>query len=312
VQLGIFISEVTADRTSVGGLLANARRAEELGFATAWVPHIPWSLDGRAALTLASTVTHTIELGTAVMPTYTRHPLAMAQQALSVQAASAGRLALGVGPSHPVVIETMFGMEYESPAAHTREYVEVLRAAFACSGHVAYEGAHFRVNAMLDVPGAAPAPILIAALAPLMLRVAGEVADGTITYWANERAVAEHIVPRITRAAESAARPSPRVIVGIPIALVDDADAGRAETAALFDGYNAISTYQRIMARGGDDATPREIAIIGTERDLRARLRSYADAGATEIAAAPIGLGGDPLAAQQRTIEFLGSLHGEL
>ncbi len=144
------------------------------------------------------------------MPTYTRHPLAMAQQALSVQAASDGRLALGIGPSHPVVIESMFGMEYESPARHTREYVEVLRAAFACTGHVAYKGDHFRVNAMLDVPGASPAPILVAALAPMMLQVAGEVADGTITYWANERAVAEHIVPRITRAAESAGRPSPR------------------------------------------------------------------------------------------------------
>lgn len=311
MQLGVFISEVTADRTSVGDLLANAKQAEELGFATGWVPHIPWSFDGLAALTLASTVTGTIELGTAVMPTYTRHPLAMAQQALSVQAASSGRLALGIGPSHPVVIESMFGMEYETPARHTREYVEVLRAAFACTGHVSYKGDHFQVNAMLDVPGASPAPVLVAALAPMMLQVAGEVADGTITYWANERAVAEHIVPRITRAAESAGRPSPRVIVGIPVALVDDLEAGRAEAAALFDAYNSISTYQRIMARGGEGVTPREIAIVGTERDVAARLRAYADAGATEIAAAPIGLGDDPAAARRRTLEFLGSLHGQ-
>jgi F420-dependent oxidoreductase-like protein len=312
VQLGVFISEVTADRTGVGDLLANAWRAEELGFATGWAPHIPWSLDGLAALTLAATVTDTLELGTAVMPTYTRHPLAMAQQALSAQAASGGRLVLGIGPSHPVVIETMFGMEYTAPAQHTREYVEVLRAAFACTGHVAHEGEHFRVNAMLDVPGASPAPILIAALAPLMLRVAGWVADGTITYWANERAVAEHIVPRITRAAEQAGRATPRVIVGIPIALVDDVDAGREDAAALFDAYNSISTYQRIIARGGEDVTPREIAIVGTGRDVIARLRAYADAGATDIAAAPVGLGGDPAATRRRTLEFLGSLHGQL
>ena len=311
MQLGVFISEVTADRTSVGDLLTNARRAEELGFATGWVPHIPWSFDGLAALTLAATVTDTLELGTAVMPTYTRHPLAMAQLALSAQAVSGGRLALGIGPSHPVVIETMFGMEYTSPAQHTREYAQVLRAAFACTGHVAYEGEHFRVSAMLDVPGAAPAPILIAALAPLMLQVAGEVADGTITYWANERAVAEHIVPRITRAAGQAGRPSPRVIVGIPIAVVDDVDRGLAEAAALFDAYNSISTYQRIMARGGDDVTPREIAIVGTEREVLTRLRAYADAGATDIAAAPIGLGPDPAAARRRTLELLGSLHGQ-
>ena len=236
MRIGLFIGDATGTRTSVEDLVASARSAEAAGFSTGWVPHIPWSLDGLTALALAGQVTERIELGTAVMPTYTRHPLAMAQQALSAQAASGGRVALGIGPSHPVVIERMFGLEYDRPAAHTREYVEVLRRAVAASVEqgkpegefVAFEGEFFRVSSMLVVPGAdAPMPILIAALAPLMLRVAGEVTDGTITYWANERAIGEHVVPRITRAADDAGRPSPRVVVGIPVAVVRDPAAAR-------------------------------------------------------------------------------------
>src|SRR6185312_1561306 len=130
MRLGVFIGDASGLRTDVAGLLDNAREAERLGFATGWLPHIPWSLDGLTAVALAGQVTNRIELGTAVMPTYPRHPLAMAQQALSAQAATDGRLVLGIGPSHPVVIESMHGLEYARPAHHTREYVEVLRAAF--------------------------------------------------------------------------------------------------------------------------------------------------------------------------------------
>ena len=134
MRIGMFIEGVSGERTTVEALLASARDAEERGFTCGWVPHIPWSLDGLTALALAGRVTDGIELGTAVMPTYPRHPLAMAHQALSTQAAAGGRLVLGIGPSHPVVIEGMHGLRYESPARHTREYVEVLRAAFACTG----------------------------------------------------------------------------------------------------------------------------------------------------------------------------------
>ena len=207
MRIGLFISDVSGAQTDVDELLANARAAEALGFTTGWVPHIPWSLDGLTALALAGQVTSRIELGTAVMPTYPRHPMAMAQQAMSTQAATSGRLVLGIGPSHPVVIESMFGLAYERPARHTREYVEVLRAAFAGTGHVEYHGEFFDFSSMLVVPGSTPAPIMIAALAPRMLQLAGELTDGTITYWANERAVGEHIVPGIVAGAESAGSP---------------------------------------------------------------------------------------------------------
>ena len=216
MRIGLFISDVSGAQTDVDELLANARAAEALGFTTGWVPHIPWSLDGLTALALAGQVTNRIELGTAVMPTYPRHPMAMAQQAMSTQAAADGRLVLGIGPSHPVVIENMFGLAYDRPARHTREYVEVLRAAFAGAGHVEYRGEFFSFSSMLTVPGSTPAPIMVAALAPRMLQLAGELTDGTITYWANERAIGEHIVPGITAAATAVGRPAPRVVVGLP------------------------------------------------------------------------------------------------
>jgi 5,10-methylenetetrahydromethanopterin reductase len=311
MRIGVFIGDASGARTSVDELLAAARTAEARGFTTGWVPHIPWSLDGLTALALAGEVTRRIELGTAVMPTYPRHPLAMAQQALSTQAATNGRLALGIGPSHPVVIERMYGLEYQAPARHTREYVEVLRAAFACTGNVEYHGEFFDFSSMLDVPGASPAPVLVAALAPLMLKVAGEVADGTITYWANERALTEHIVPRITRAAEAAGRPAPRIVVGLPVAVCDDRDSARERAARVFTAYQGIPTYQRVMARGGD-AAPEDIAIIGPESEVRARLRAYADAGATDLCAAPLGLEADRDASYARTIDVLASMTPEL
>jgi 5,10-methylenetetrahydromethanopterin reductase len=227
---------------------------------------------------------------------------------MSTQAAAGGRLVLGIGPSHPVVIESMHGLAYERPAHHTREYVEVLRAAFAGTGHVEYHGECFDFSSMLVVPGSTPAPIMIAALAPRMLRLAGELTDGTITYWANERAVAEHIVPGIVAGAESAGRPTPRVVVGLPVAVCDDAEDGRDRAAKLFEAYLNIPTYQRVLARGGDDTTPADVAVIGTEAEVTARLRSYADAGATDLCATALGLGPDREASQRATIELLASL----
>jgi alkanesulfonate monooxygenase SsuD/methylene tetrahydromethanopterin reductase-like flavin-dependent oxidoreductase (luciferase family) len=153
---------------------------------------------------------------------------------------------------------------------------------------------------------------MVAALAPRMLKVAGELADGTITYWANERALGEHIVPGITAAAEAATRPAPRVVVGLPVAVCADADAGRERAAKLFATYLNIPTYQRILARGGDDTSPADVAIIGTEAEVTARLRSYAAAGATDLCATALGLDDDRDASQRRTVELLASLAPDL
>jgi F420-dependent oxidoreductase-like protein len=307
MRIGVFIGDANGERTTVATLQAQARAAEAAGFATGWVPHIPWSLDGLTALALAGTVTDRIELATAVMPTYTRHPLTMAQQALSAQAAAGGRVTLGIGPSHPVVIEKMYGLEFDRPIAHVREYIEVLRRAFDGPGQVVFHGDLYRTDALLEVPGGSPMPILVAALAPQMLRLAGAVADGTVAYWADERAVADHVVPRITAAAEAAGRPGPRVVAGLPVAIVDDPDAAREQATRMFAAYTRIPTYQRILARG-EAGHPVDVAIIGDEAHALRRLRGFADAGATDLCAAPLPVGPDGEETKRRTVAWLASL----
>jgi F420-dependent oxidoreductase-like protein len=307
MRVGVFIGEATGERTSVDQLLANAKAAEDRGLATGWVPHIPWSLDALTALALVARETERIELGTAVVPTFPRHPMSLAQDALTVQAVAGGRLTLGIGPSHPVVIERMYGLSYDKPASHTAEYVEVLQACFAGTGMVDHDGERFQVHAMLDVPGGSPVPILVAALAPRMLELAGRLTDGTITYWADEKAVGEHVVPRITAAASDAGRPAPRVVVGLPVAVVTDADAARDRAAKLFSAYEAIPTYQRILGRG-DAASPVDVAVIGDERAVRARLQRFADLGATDLCASVLGLDADRDASHAATMDVLASL----
>jgi F420-dependent oxidoreductase-like protein len=307
MRVGVFIGEATGERTSIDQLLANAGAAEERGLSTGWVPHIPWSLDALTALALVARETSTLELGTAVVPTFPRHPMSLAQDALSVQAVADGRLALGIGPSHPVVIEKMYGLSYEKPASHTAEYVEVLKQCFAGTGMVDHDGDRYSVHAMLDVPGGAAVPILVAALAPRMLELTGRLADGTITYWADEKAVGEHVVPRITAAASDAGRPSPRVVVGLPVAVVRDTDAARDRAAKLFAAYEAIPTYQRILGRG-DAASPVDVAVIGDEAHVRQRLQRFADLGATDLCASVLGLDEDRDQSHAATMDVLASL----
>lgn len=311
MRLGIFVGDAGSIRTSVDDLRVNAQQAEELGFSTGWVPHIPWSLDGLIAVALAGQATSRIELGTAVMPTYPRHPVAMAQAAMSAQAACDGRAVLGIGPSHAVVIERMHGLQYEHPARHTGEYVEALKLAFHGTGHLSYHGEFFDIEAMLEVPGSSELPVLVAALAPRMLRMAGTLADGTITYWANEQAIAEHVVPAIAGAAAEAGRPAPRVVAGIPVAVVRDVDAAKQRAAKIFAGYDGIPAYQRIRDEGGGVALP-DVAIIGDEATVTARLRAFRDAGATDIAASVVGLDDEREKSAQHTLEVLAGLVGEL
>ena len=270
MRIGLFISDVSGAQTDVDELLANARAAEALGFTTGWVPHIPWSLDGLTALALAGQVTNRIELGTAVMPTYPRHPMAMAQQAMSTQAATGGRLVLGhravapgghrehvrprlraAGPPHPGVRRGAAGR---------------VRGRRATSSTTASSSTSRRCS---TVPGSTPAPIMVAALAPRMLQLAGELTDGTITYWANERARRRaHRARHHRRPPTAAGRPAPRVVVGLPVAVCDDADAGRERAAKIFAAYLNIPTYQRVLARGGDGTTPTDVAVIGTEAEV--------------------------------------------
>jgi 5,10-methylenetetrahydromethanopterin reductase len=282
---------------------------ERDGFEAAWFGQV-FGADSLTLLALAGRETSRIAFGTAVIPTYTRHPFAMAQQALTVQAACGGRLTLGIGPSHLPVVEAMWGMSYDRPARHVREYLAAL-IPLVRDGRVAFNGELFRVNAGVRVKDAAPLPVMISALAPAMLQLAGSVADGTITWMTGVRALQEHIVPRISAAARAAGRPAPRVAVGLPICVTDDASGARETAAKLFVVYGQLPNYRRILDREGA-AGPADVAIIGNELEVERHIRALAAAGATDLFGPVFPHGGSASGSVQRTRELLRSLVGKV
>ncbi|HSA52791.1 MAG TPA: TIGR03564 family F420-dependent LLM class oxidoreductase [Yinghuangia sp.] len=298
------------------GLVEDIQAAERDGFASLWVPQIPGYLDALTAIAIAGRVTERIELGTAVVPLQTRHPIPMAQQALTTQAACAGRFTLGLGPSHHWIVEDQLGLPYERPAALLRDYLAVLTRAFAGYGRVDVENATYRVHSPLDVAEPQPMPVVISALGPAMLRLAGEEASGTILWMADERAVAEHIVPRITKAAAAAGRPAPRVIAGVPVALCrnDEVDTAR-EFASEVLGHADISPNYARLLQHGDAEDVGDTMAVGDESAVLTRLRRYRDAGVTDLAARIVPLGATPQdrrASRHRTQEFLATLGAAL
>ena len=283
--------------------------AEKDGFDGMWYGQI-FGPDAMTVLALAAARTSRIELGTSVIPTYTRHPHVMAQQALTVQAASNGRFNLGIGLSHAPVVEGMWGLSYERPALHMREYLSVL-LPLVREGRVSFSGEMFRVNASLQIPGVQPLPVLIAALAPIMLRMAGELTDGTITWMVGPKALETHIVPRITKAAEGAGKPRPRVVVGLPVAVTDDAAGAREKAARSFQIYGTLPNYQRVLGIEGADG-PADVAIVGNEAEVERQLRAVASAGATDFLAGAFPVGDDVQASLGRTRECLKGLVGKV
>jgi F420-dependent oxidoreductase-like protein len=315
MRIGMFLAEGFPPGVGIDGIAARARRAEELGLSTGWLPHVPWSQDALTAVTAAAPHTTRLQFGTAVVPTWSRHPYGMAQQALSTQLACGGRLLLGIGPSHQAVAEKWYGGSYQGVIHHVREYLAVLQAcldtadAADASGFgapVRLTGERYPVDTLLGVPGAPSVPVYLAALAPLMLRLAGERAAGTITWMGDERTHESHVVPRIGKAAEAAGRPRPRVVAGVPVAVCDDHATGRDAAERRFGGYRDIPAYARMLARG-DAASPADVALVGTEDQVSARLRGYESAGVTDIAAMIFPVGADAAASIRRTEEFLGS-----
>jgi len=317
MRIGLMIGpEKGRYRQKVAQLVTDAETAEREGFTSVWIPQIPGDFDALTAMTLIGQATKRIELGTAVLPIQTRHPIAMAQEVLSVQAVCEGRFTLGLGTSHHWVIDGMLGLSYERPAHQMRNYLEVLNAALAGPGSVDVENDEYRVHSPMDVTDLVPQPVLLAALGPVMLRLAGERASGTILWMADERAVAEHVVPRITKAAAGAGRPAPRVIAGVPVALCanNEVDEARARANRVLGHAEFCPNYQQLLDRG--DATDvGDILAAGDESAVVGRLRAFRDAGATDLAVRALALGPDRQArieSRNRTLAFVASLCPEL
>lgn len=309
MKIGWFLGSGSAAPT-LAAWVDEAVQAESDGFDSFWFAQT-FGPEVLAVLAMAGQKTKRIELGTAVVPTFPRHPMVLAQEALTAQAASNGRLTLGIGLSHKVTIEGALGLSFAHPARHMHEYLTIVKAIIN-EGGVDFTGEMYRVNGTVNVPGATPCPILVAALGPAMLKVAGELADGTVTWMVGPRTLKTHIVPRIAEAAKAAGRPAPRIAVGVPVAVTDDAGAVRERMAGDLRVYSRLPSYQRMLETEAA-ARPVDVAVVGDEAAVERGLRAYAAAGATDllVMAFPLGTDDAAKATRKRTKVLARSLVGK-
>ena len=314
MRIGLMVGsdEERSRKNRLPGLIDDAVGAEAAGFASFWMPQVPGYLDAMTAIALIGNATERIELGTAVVPIQTRHPMIMAQQALTTDLACSGRFTLGIGPSHHWIVNGQLGLPYDRPAHLVRDYLDVLASSLAGPTTVDVENATYRVHGPVDVADASEMPVLLAALGPTMLRIAGERTDGTILWMADERAIHDHVVPRITAAAQAGGRRQPRVVAGVPVALCrnSEANAARAYASEVLGHADFSPNYVRLLEHG-DAENVGDTMAAGDESAILARLHRYRDAGVTDLAARIIPLGDAATArtkSRLRTHEFLASI----
>jgi F420-dependent oxidoreductase-like protein len=299
MRIGI-MSGASGPGDTIDKLVARGQEVERRGFHTLWMANI-FTLDAILTLAVVGRETKRIELGTAVVPTYPRHPFAMAQEALTANQAARGRFALGIGLSHRLVIEDLFGLSYEKPARHMREYLEVLRPLLRGEA-VKYSGETYRVNTQLTI--GAPAPqVLVAAMGDAMLKLTGELADGTVLWMTGAKTVETHAAPKLNAAARAAGRPAPRIAAGIPIALTNDPAGAREWAAKNLVVYGQLPSYRAMLDKEGL-AGPADLALVGDEKTLDAGLARLASAGVTDFVASIVT--SDP-GADARTLDYLQS-----
>jgi len=288
---------------SLDDIVAIAQKAEAGGFDSLWMANI-FSLDAIMTLGTAGRETQHIEVGTAVTPTYPRHPSAIAQQALTAASMARNRFTLGIGLSHRMVIEDMLGMSFAKPARHMKEYLDVLIPLLR-GDVVNYDGNEYRVhNTQIKVPGVDDVPVIIAALGPAMLKLAGELTAGTNTWMVGPKTMEQHIVARLNAAATAAGRPAPRVIGGFPVVLTNAVEETRAALAEPLAIYGQLPSYRAMLDREGL-AHPQDLALIGDEAALRAGIRRIEESGVTDFNAAIMAADSETY---NRTFGFLASL----
>ncbi|MEE8079702.1 MAG: TIGR03564 family F420-dependent LLM class oxidoreductase, partial [Pseudomonadales bacterium] len=283
MRIGLMIGADGTNAT-LDDVVGIAQRAEQVGLDNVWMANI-FGFDAVSALAIIGRETSKIGLGTAVTPTYPRHPTALAQQALTTAAASGNRFTLGIGLSHQIVIEDMLGFSYAKPANHMREYLSVLMPLVR--GETAnFQGDEYRVAGVtMDVPGVTELPVVVAALGPVMLRLAAELADGTNTWMVGPKTMESHIVSRLVAAATAAGRNDPRVVGGYPVILTNKPDEARAKIAEGLTIYGQLPSYRAMLDREGV-AGPADIAIAGDENLVRGEIKRLENIGVTDFNAA--------------------------
>lgn len=287
MKIGLLLT--LPDTLGISALRARAADAAERGLDGAWTNQAPGSWDPLGVLGALGT-DGPAELGTAVVPTYPVHPVALAAEALTAQSATGGRLTLGIGPSHEHVMSGMFGLPYTAPASHTREYLEVLHPLLR-GEHVRHQGRFFTVDYRIAVP-AEPPRVLLSALGPRMLRVARDLADGTIALWIRPEMITDYIIPILGD--------GKRVVVNMLVAVSDDPDSVRADLAAKFRAVGDLPAYRAVLDRGGLSG-PADAVITGPEKTVLDELRRFRDAGATDLV---ISIATPP-GERQRTLDLI-------
>jgi F420-dependent oxidoreductase-like protein len=290
MRIGVMAEERGGDQALVK-LADQLRRAADDGFASAWMSNI-FGLDALTALAVAGSQVPGIELGTAVVPSYPRHPAVLAQQALTTAlAVGPGRLNLGIGLSHKIVIEDMYGYSFDKPARHMREYLSVLLPLLDGSP-ASVDGATLSAHIGLSTPRTGRVPLLLAALAPRMLELAGGQADGTVLWMTGPATVRDYVVPAITAAAAAAGRPRPRVVCALPVCVTSDPDGARARAEQELAIYGQLPSYRAMLDKEGA-AGPGDVVIAGDEDTVTAQIAALADAGVTDFVAAEVAHGED-------------------
>ena len=283
MRIGLFVGALELMR-DVSERLHRISEAEADGFDSYWLPQ-HFGADMLTVIAMAGMQTNRIELGTAVIPTYPRHPVALAQQALTAQVAAGGRLTLGIGVSHRSTIEGWLGLPYAHPARHMEEYLSVLRPLLRESS-VDLQGREFQVAGELQIPDAdmVSCPVVIAALGPRMLEIAGRLSEGAVTWMTGPNTLRDHVVSLVNEAAAAAGNPAPRVCVGMPIAVTDHPNRARARADRLFQHYAVLPSYRAMLEREGVES-PGDIAIVGDEAAVEDQLHQLAEVGATDLLA---------------------------
>ncbi len=289
MKIGINASGLLA-APDLDAMVADAVACEQAGFTSWWLAQTGL-VDAMTALAVAGRETNEIELGTAVVPTWTRHPETLAAGAMTAQAAAPGRIVVGVGLSHQPAVEGQWGMTWERPVKHMSEYLAILDSLLE-TGTASFAGEIWTAHREAAAPTRSGASVgkplvMLAALGEQMLKIAGKRSDGTILWCVGPKTLAEQIVPIIDAAADDAGRPTPRKICSLPVCVTDDPEPTRAFIGEMLKIYSELPSYRAMLDIEGVHGLG-ELSLVGPEDEVRAGLDAIAAAGATDFTAVVI------------------------
>jgi 5,10-methylenetetrahydromethanopterin reductase len=304
MRIGINGSSLVATGASLSAMAEHLVEAERAGFSSYWLAQLTVP-DTLTALASFGSRTSTIEIGTAVVSTWPRHPLMLAAQALTVQETIGNRLALGIGLAHKISVESTLKIPFVRPARHMDEYLSVLLPALT-ERRVSFTGEIWsgEVDALGGLSDAQPPAVLLAAMGPRMLRLAGERTDGTILWLSGPKTVSSVIKPALEEAAAAAGRTAPRIVASVPVCVTKNRDDVRGLIGSLLSGYNDLPSYRGVMDAEGAGG-PGDVSIVGDEDEVRAGLTAFADAGTTDFAAVEFPTNPDETAATRALLTEL-------